>query len=263
MKLCVITDLEGVAGVVLDEQTRFGNPLYDEARRLQTHEVNAAVEGALEGGATEIVIHDAHGSIGYNFLFDELHRGAHYLFGADTDTYLPALDATCSGLFLLGMHAMAGTRHAVLEHTWAPTAWQEMRINGRPMGEIGLMAAIAGETGVPTLLVTGDQAVHEEARALLGPEVETAVTKTGFSRHCAVMKPAGVVRREIREAARAAASKAGRVEPLDVGRPAEIAIRYKHVSMADGHTCAVKRRIDAYTIAVTGATVREAFDNLS
>jgi len=263
MKIYIITDLEGVGGVVLDQQTRPGGPLFDEARRLQTNEVNAVVEGAIEGGATEIIVHDAHGSVGYNFLFDKLRPGAQYLFGADTDTYLAALDASFDGLFLLGMHAMAGTRRAVLEHTWSPSAWDEMRINGRPMGEIGLMAAIAGEEGVPTLLVTGDQAVHDETREVLGPDVEIAVTKIGLSRHCAIMKPAGQVGRLIRESARAALSKIGQVRPLDIGRPAEITIRYKHVSMADGRKCAGKRRVDARTIAVTGATVRQAFDNLS
>jgi D-amino peptidase len=263
VKLYVITDLEGVAGIVLDEQTRFGSPLYDEARRLQTREINAAVEGALEGGATEIIVHDAHGSIGYNFLFDELHPRAEYLFGADTDTYLGALDRSFDGLFLLGMHSMAGTMHAVLEHTWAPTAWDEMRINGRAMGEIGLMAAVAGEVGVPTLFVTGDQAVHDEARDLLGANIETVVTKRGLSRHCAIMKPAGVVRRLIREAARAAVGKAHHVEPFAIEPPVEIMIRYKHVSMADGHKCAGKRRVDARTVAVSGSTVRDAFDNRS
>jgi D-amino peptidase len=263
MKIYIITDIEGVGGVVLDQQTRPGSPLFDEARQLQTSEVNAAIEGGLEGGATAIIVHDAHGSVGYNFLFDKLHPGAQYLFGADTDTYLAALDGSFDGLFLLGMHAMAGTRRAVLEHTWSPSAWDEMRINGRAMGEIGLMAAIAGEEGVPTLLVTGDQAVHDETRELLGPDIETAVTKIGVSRHCAIMKPPGQVRSLIRESARAAVGKIGKVKALDIGRPAEITIRYKHVSMADGRRCAGKRRIDARTIAVNGATVRQAFDNLS
>jgi D-amino peptidase len=263
MRVYVLTDLEGVGGVALEEQTRSGRSLYDDARRLQALEVNAAVEGAIAGGATEILVHDAHGSVGYNFLFNELHPGAQYLFGGDTDTYLAALDGSFDGLLLLGMHAMAATMHAVLEHTWAPSAWQEMRINGRPMGEVGLMAAVAGDSGVPTLLVTGDQAVCDEARELLGSEVEVVVTKFGLSRHCAIMKSPKVVRDLIREGARAAMGKVGKVKPLDIGRPVEITLRFKHVYLADGQKCAGKRRLDSRTIAVTGTTAREAFDNVS
>jgi D-amino peptidase len=138
-----------------------------------------------------------------------------------------------------------------------------MLVNGRPMGEMGLAAAIAGELGVPCVLVTGDQAVCDEARALLGPEVEVAVTKVGFSRNCARMKTPGLVCNVIRERARAAMGKIGKVRPLDIGRPVEVVLRFKHVHLADGLKHAGKRRVDAKTIAVTGDTAREAFANLT
>jgi D-amino peptidase len=264
MKIYILTDLEGVGGVVLSEQTQPGSPLYAEARHLLTQEVNAAVEGALAGGATEVLVRDGHGAnAGYNFIFDDLHPGAQYMMGSPTDSYLNELDESFDGIFQLGAHAMAGTMHGVLEHTQSSLAWEEMRVNGRAMSEMGFCAAIAGEAGVPCLLVTGDQAVCDEARELLGPEVELAVTKFGLSRHCAIMKSPKVVRDLIREGARAAMGKIGKVKPLDIGRPVEIIVRFKHVYMADGRKCAGKRRLDSRTIAVTGKTAREAFDNLS
>jgi len=263
MKVYILTDLEGVGGVALDSQTDGSTGLYQEARRLLTQEVNAAIEGAFAGGATEILVRDGHGANGgYNFVFEELHDGALYMMGSPTDSYLDELDGSFDAVFQIGAHAMAGTMHAVLEHTQSSYAWEEMRVNGRPMSEMGFCAAIAGQEGVPCVFVSGDQAVCEEALALLGPEIELAVTKTGLSRNCAIMKPPKVVRRLIRERAQAAMGKIGKVKPLEVGKPVEIVLRVKHVQLADGHKHAGKRRLDSRTIVVTGATCREAFDNL-
>ncbi|UCH35252.1 MAG: M55 family metallopeptidase [Armatimonadota bacterium] len=264
MKIYILTDLEGVGGVCLTQHVEAGGALYQEARHLLTQEVNAAVQGAIEGGATEILVRDGHGANGgYNLIFDDLHDGALYMMGSPTDSYLSELDDSFDAMFQLGMHPMAGTMHGVLEHTQSSAAWEEMRANGRPMSEMSFCAAIAGEMGVPCVLVTGDQAVCDEAREVLGPEVELVVTKVGLSRHCAIMKPAAVVREMIREGAHAAMGKVGKVTPLDIGKPVEIAVRFKHVYMADGHKCAGKRRLDSRTIAVTGNTAREAFDNLA
>jgi len=264
MKIYMVTDLEGVGGVVLKEQTQPPEPLYQEARHLLTQEVNAAVEGALEGGATEILVRDGHGANGgYNFIFDQLHEGALYMMGSPTDSYLDEVDDSFDAIFQIGAHAMAGTLHGVLEHTQSSVAWDEMRVNGRPMGEMGFCAAVAGQHGVPCALVTGDQAVCDEARDLLGPEVEVAVTKVGLSRTCAITKSPAAVRSLIRERARAAMAKIDKVEPLDIGSPVEIVLRFKHVSNADGYKCANKRRLDSKTIMVTGKTPREAFDNLA
>lgn len=264
MKIYILTDLEGVCGVVHDAQTVPGSPLYENARRWLTHEVNAAIEGALEGGATEIIVRDGHGANGgYNFVLDELHDAAEYVMGAPQDIYLEELDGSFDGVFQIGAHAMAGTARAVLEHTQSSQAWEEMRVNGQPMGEMGFFAAIAGELGVPCVLVTGDQAVCQEARALIGPEVEVAMTKVGFGRHCARMRTPKVTCDLIRYRARAAMGKIGVVKPVDIGKPVEITLRFKHMEGADGLKCAGKRRIDAKTIAVRGETAREAFQNLS
>lgn len=263
MRIYILTDLEGVGGVVHDAQTVPGSPLYEDARRLLTHEVNAAIEGALEGGASEIVVRDGHGANGgYNFVFEELHPAAEYIMGAPQETYLEELDDTFDGIFQVGVHAQAGTPRGVLEHTMASPAWAEMRVNGRVMGEMGFAAALAGEAGVPCVLVTGDQAVCDEARALLGRGLQVAVTKVGYSRNCARMKPPAVVCGLIRERARAAMGKIGKVKPLNVGQPVEIVLRFKHVSLADGYKHAGKRRLDPYTIAIRGRTAREAFGNL-
>jgi D-amino peptidase len=263
MKIYILTDLEGVGGVVDDAQLVPGSPRYEDARRWLTLEVNAAVEGALAGGATEVVVRDGHGANGgYNLLLDEAHEAAEYVMGGPQPVYLEELDAGFDGMFQVGAHAMAGTARAVLEHTQSPQAWEEMRVNGRPLGEMGFAAAIAGELGVPCVLVTGDQAVCDEARDLLGSEVEVAVTKVGFGRSCARVKPPAVVRRLIRERAQAAMGKLGKVPPLDLGRPVEIILRFKHTALADHLSHTDRRRLDARTIAVRGDTAREAFHNL-
>ena len=260
MRVFITTDLEGVAGVLLDSQVGVDgdHPEYQRARRLLTHEVNAAVEGALAGGADEVLVDDGHSS-GSNFIFDELHPGARYVMGAARPDWLPGLAEGFDATFFIGCHAMAGTRGAVRDHTMSSVAWHRMWINGKPMGEIGLWVAIAGHYQVPCLLVSGCEKACREAADLV-PGIETVVTKHGLSRYAAVLEPAEKVRAMIRDRSEAALASAETIQPYGLEAPVEIRVEYNNSGFADQVRIIPGRaRVDARTIAYRGDTVVAAF----
>lgn len=251
--------MEGVGGVVNRSHTTAGNAAYEQAREWLTLDVNAAVEGALEGGATEVVVLDAHGAnAAVNFVYEKLDERARYIQGTPWTSYPQSLDSSFDAMFQLGAHAMAGTPGAVLEHTMSSLAWVEMLINGKPMGEIGLCAAIAGEFGVPMTFVSGDDKACAEARSI-APLVECAVVKEGIGRHCAKLLPMPAVHHLIRERARMAVEKTKEIEPFRVEPPIEIQIEYFRTESVDP----IKeregvRKIGPRRVAYTGGSVGEA-----
>jgi D-amino peptidase len=188
MRVYLSIDMEGIAGVVHEDQTNPVDPRcageYSRFRRIMTHEANAAVEGALAGGATRVLVNDAHWTM-RNLLAEELHPGAELVSGGPkTWSMMEAIDAGWDLAGLIGYHAKAGTANAILDHTYTDRIL-DVRLNGTSVGEIGLNAALAGVFGVPISLVTGDKATGIEARALLGDRVQTIAVKEAMSRHAA------------------------------------------------------------------------------
>lgn len=261
MKVYIVTDLEGVSGVVLREQVFAGNPAYEKARMLLTQDVNAAVDGALAGGATDIIVLDGHGAnSAYNLVYEELHEGARYIVGAPWPSYLYGLDETCDAVFQVGTHSMAGTPMGVLEHTMSSEAWYEMRINGQPMGEMGLICAFAGHYGVPCTLVTGDKAACEQAVELLG-DVEIAPVKVGLSRTSAEILPPKAARWLIKDKAAAAVRRTKEFKPYKIDGPVEIQIQYQKPVESIKERMGVKR-IERHTVAYSGKDIVEAWDQM-
>jgi D-amino peptidase len=259
MKLFITTDLEGVAGVLLDSQVgvQGAGAEYDRSRRLLTHEVNAAVEGALAGGAAEVLVDDGHAS-GSNFVFEELHPRARYVMGTARPEWLPGLSQGVGGAFFIGCHAMAGTLGAVRDHTMSTTHWHNLWVNGKLMGEIGLWVCIAGHYGVPCLLMSGCAKACEEAASLV-PGIETVVTKQGLSRYSAILEPAEKVQAMIRERAQAAMAKAKTIKPYRLAEPVEIRVEYNITGQADSvRMLPGRERLEARTIAYRGANIIEA-----
>src|SRR5213595_1695481 len=173
MKVHVISDMEGVAGIVKWQQTTGGDPMYEEGRRLYTEEINAAVRGAKAAGADEIVVMDCHGAgKGWTFnslIPDQLDPACEFVVQDEWTEYTAFLEAGCDAALFVGMHARAGTPDGVLSHTVSGQAWQSLRFNGALVGETGINAALCGQWQCPVLMVTGDRATCKEATALLGP----------------------------------------------------------------------------------------------
>ena len=228
MRVHVISDIEGVAGVVRRGQIGGDLPLFQEARRLYTEEINAAVRGAKAAGAAEIVVMDCHGAGGdYDFnslLPDLLDPDCEFVVQNEWTEYTEFLEQGCDAALFVGMHAMAGTPDGVLSHTVSGQAWQSLKFNGTLVGETGINAALCGHWGCPVLLVTGDRAVCREATALLGEGLTTVEVKQGLGRFSARSKTAVKARELIEDGATRALRDLKAVEPYDPGRPCEIEI---------------------------------------
>ena len=230
MRVHIISDMEGVAGIVKWQQVSGGEKLYDEGRALYTEEINAAVRGAKAAGATEIVVMDCHGAGGaydFNSLVPELLDPAcEYVVQREWTEYTAFLESGCDAALFVGMHAMAGTADGVLSHTVSGQAWQSLSFNGTLVGETGINAALCGHWGVPVVLVTGDRAVCKEAKDLLGDRLTTVEVKEGLGRFSARMKTPHEARGLIEEGARSALADRSAVAPYDPGSPCEIAIEF-------------------------------------
>jgi D-amino peptidase len=230
VRVHVISDIEGVGGIVKGSQCGGDSPLYQEGRVLYTEEINAAVRGAKAAGATEIVVMDCHGAGGdyeFNSLVpDLLDPACEYVVQREWTEYTAFLEAGCDAALLVGMHAMAGTPDGVLSHTVSGQAWRNLRFNGTLVGETGINAALCGHWDVPVVLVTGDRAVCREAKELLGDGLATVEVKEGLGRFSARMKTPRECRGLIEEAAKKALSDLSAVAPYDPGRPCEIAIEF-------------------------------------
>jgi D-amino peptidase len=237
VKVFVVSDMEGVSGIVKGAQTTGGAPMYEEGRRLYTEEINAAVRGAKAGGATEIVVMDCHGAGGewtFNSLVPELlDPDCEFVVQQEWTEYTEFLEQGVDAALFVGMHARAGTRDGVLNHTVSGQVWQNLWFNGTLVGETGINAALCGSWGCPVLLVTGDEASCREGKALLGDGLTTVSVKRGLSASSARQVPPLRARALIEEGAKQALGDLKAVPPYDPGRPCEIRVEYKNTAAPD------------------------------
>ena len=234
MRIHIISDMEGVAGIANASQTNAGEPLYEEGRKLYTEEINAAIRGAFSAGATEVCVMDHHGAGGgfsFNSLVpDLLDPRCEYVVQEEWTSYTGFLEEGCDACLLVGMHAMAGTPDGVLNHTVSGMAWQNLWFNDTLVGETGINAAFAGSFGAPIALVTGDEASCREATALLGDGVVTVPVKWGLSTRGARMIPPVRARELIEEGAKKSLANVGDLTPYEPGKPSAIKVEFKNTT---------------------------------
>ncbi len=234
MRVYISVDMEGVAGVVHEDQT---DPIetrhageYNRMRRLMTSEANAAIAGAIDAGATRVLVNDSHWQM-RNLLAEELHPSAELLAGGPKlRSMMEGIELGFDAAMFVGYHAMAGTPHATIDHTYAGLV-HEARLNGRPVGELGINAALAGSYGVPVSMVSGDQALAAEAKSLLGESVETVVVKHAVGRFAARSVSPEESCRRIREGAAAALRRTR--APLTLESPIRLEVEFALTHMAD------------------------------
>ncbi len=231
MKVFIVSDMEGVAGIVKWAQTTGGpEPAYQEGRRLYTEEINAAVRGAKAAGATEIVVMDCHGAgkeWDFNSLVPELlDPDCEFVVQQEWTEYTDFLEQGCDAALFVAMHAKAGSPTGVMSHTVSGQAWRDLQFNGVSVGETGINAALCGNWGCPVLLVTGDEAVCEEAKQLLGDGLTTVSVKTGLGRYSARNLAPARARELIEDGAKRALKDLAAVKPYDPGRPCEIRVEF-------------------------------------
>ena len=211
VKVFISSDMEGTAGVVDWSQCRPGEPEHEHFRELLLGEVNAAIEGAADGGATEFLVNDSHSTM-QNLRPERLARRARYLSGRHKPLYMmQGLDASYDAVLLVSYHGSMATS-STLSHTYNPRAIAEVRLNGTVVGESGINALVAQAHGVPVVLVTGDDVTAAEARAVL-PGIRAAVVKTSVSRFAAESLHPVAARDLIRGGGPAGPRRAGRRAP--------------------------------------------------
>jgi D-amino peptidase len=213
MKVFISLDMEGISGITEWEDTIPGRRHYEAGRRLLTQDVNAAIEGALEAGATQIIVNESHGPMN-NLIVEELHPQADVIRGFFKPLcMMQGIDSSCDAAFFIGYHGKAGTGDAVLNHTLSGLAIHRLILNGKEVGEAGLNAAIAGAFGVPVVLVTGDSQIAQEVEEDI-PGVFTAVVKTGITGLSSQAMHPVRARELIRSKAKEALLHRSRVQPL-------------------------------------------------
>lgn len=226
MKIFISADMEGISGVATNQQLKT-NSEYQRFRKLMTADVNAAIEGAFNGGATEVVVTDGHGNMS-NILIEELDSRARLVSGSNrVMCQLEGLDDTFDGIMFVGHHGReGGSDVTVISHTLAGICVNEMKINGKIVGETEMNSLVAGAFGVPALFISGDDAYVNEVKETL-PEVEGAVVKRAVDRFAAELIHPEVARAEISEKAEAALKKAKSLTPFSFEGPITFDIQFK------------------------------------
>ncbi len=261
MKAYICTDLEGVAGVVsFEDQTYPDGKYYENAKKLLTGEINAAVEGLVEVGVNDILILDGHGSGAVSY--EELHPEAKLYHGRPLaprevfDEFIREYDVC----MMVGQHAMAGTVRGNLNHTQNSRGIEYYKLNGKLIGEIAQFALYQGAFGQPVIFLSGDDAGCREAEELI-PGITTACVKYSLSRLSAISiaheKVREIIRNKVKEAVRKHESDP--LSPLVWEGPFVLEKRYFHTHLADGFISAHPdaERVGELTVRVRLDDIRD------
>lgn len=260
LKVYVSVDMEGISGVVDGSQVTEDGRDFAAARRWMAEDVNAVIAGLIEAGATEIVVNDSHGGM-RNLLPDALHPRASLISGTPKPlAMMEGIDDSFDAVAFVGYHATAGTDRAILDHTIAGRVVSRITVNGVEMPELGLNAAIAGQFGVPVILVTGDTATAGQARALLGPSVVTVAVKEAIGRNAAHLLPMAEARRRLEEGARQALVGRGAMAPYRLDPPFRFQVSFLTSAQAElGALIPGVERPEARTLAFTADRITDGF----
>ena len=231
MKVFISADIEGVTGVVHSDQTGGSSGDYMRARRWMTGDVNAAIEGALKAGASEIYVKDSHGN-GRNILLEEMRKEAHLISGWDTMlSMVQGIDKTFDALILIGYHSMAGTKNGVLAHTFTSCV-KQLSVNDQPIGEPEISALVAGHYGVPVTFIAGDQTAVGELIGFIG-EIPHAITKYGMGRETARTIHPELTQQAIIDGVSDALSDLTRFKPFKISPPLRMSLKLTSSKMVD------------------------------
>ena len=245
MRVYISADMEGISGVVAPAHVDSQHAEYARFRKLMTGDVNAAVRGAVAGGASLVVVNDSHADM-RNILIEELHAEAQLISGSPKPlSMMQGIEEGFDAAFFIGYHAGAGSAYAVLDHTWSGMV-HSLRVNGQTLGELGLNAGLAGWFKVPVVLVTGDVALTGEAQSLL-PQAEVVAVKEGVGRYAAKCLPVGVSQARIEQAAQR--SLQGIRLPLVIPPPLTLSVDFTRSAHADvAELVPGSRRVDGRRI---------------
>lgn len=257
VKVLVSVDMEGVTGAVTGEQLGPTGFEYQRFREFMTAEALAAIEGARAGGATEVLVVDAHGN-GQNLLIDKLPSDVRVIRSWPRPlAMMEGIDSTFAAAVLIAYHSATTNPRGVRAHTISSATFAAVRINGVEMAESGINAAIAGHFGVPVVAISGDDVAVAELQALL-PGVEGAVVKRAISFHSANTLTPGAGQALIRDRVRAGVARRASIRPHVLAGPLRLEITFKNYTPAEIVTYLPGvERVDAHTVGFTARDITE------
>lgn len=258
IKVFMVTDMEGVSGI-FDSDLQclpFQSKRWEESHKLETGEVNAAVDGLFAGGATEVIVWDGHDSSQTLSVLD-INPKCRLLQGRPVPPTM-GLDSSYSAIVLIGQHSMAGTAKGFLSHSYSSLGIQNIWVNGKPQGEFGTIAMLAGDLGIPVAMLSGDTAACQEVRDLT-PQAECAEVKQGISRTSGYMLPHPTACALIRTKAQRAMERLGEMKPYKLSGPVEVKVEV--TTRGTGHWVLGNgiEQVDGRTWAFHGKTFLDAW----
>lgn len=258
MKIYISADMEGVVGVVTGDQLVPQGFEYERFRGFMTDEVNAAIEAAFSGGATEIVVSDSHGN-GENLLIERLPAANVTLVRSWPRPLMmmQGIDETFAGAIFIGYHTGTTNPAGVRAHTMSSATFADIRLNGISMPEAGINAAIAGHFDVPVIMVSGDDATVEETSLLLG-DVEGAIVKWNYGFHSARTMMPATARDLIGEKVGNAMARINDFKPYKLSSPITLDVRFKNYRPSEVLSyLPFVERTDAHSIQITADNMIE------
>lgn len=255
IKVFISVDMEGIGGVVTSEQLGPTGFEYARFREYMTAEALAAIQGARDAGATEFVVADAHGNM-QNLLIDRFPAGVTIVRGSPRPLMMmEGIDSTFSAVMFIGYHSGTTNPQGVRAHTISSATFAAVTLNGQPMSESTINAAIAGHFGVPVVMVSGDEQAVGEVQKLIG-NVEGAVVKRSISFHAAAVMTPEASQALIRAKAKAAVLRIKDFKPVAATGPFRLELTYKSYTPAEMMSYLPGTdRVDAHTIRFRAASI--------
>jgi len=257
LKIYISADMEGVTGVVSGDQLGPGAFEYERFRGFMTAEVNAAIDAARAAGATEFVVSDSHGN-GQNLLIEQLPSDVTVVRSWPRPLgMMSGIDETFDGVILIGYHASTANSRGVRAHTMSSANITDLWLNGISMSEGGMAAAMAGQFGVPVIMISGDDVAVAETQVIIG-DTEGAVVKWASGFHSARTLTPEAGREVIRTRANSAVSRIGDFKPYVLDTPIELELSLKHYRAVEVLAYLPNvERVNSHTIKFVGQDMSE------
>jgi D-amino peptidase len=255
-RVYISVDMEGISGVNGDDQTSAGQAEYARARKLMAEDANAAIRGAFDGGATDVLVNDSHGSQ-RNLLPEDLDPRARLISHSfKRHGMMEGLDESFDAVIFVGYHAKADAPRGVFAHTGSGVV-RDLQINGRSVGEGGMNAALAAYYGVPVVAVSGDDVAVAEVKESV-PKALGVIVKRAINVRAVELKPLATARREIQEAAKQGVGSASKTAP--VRGVVRVQLRYRNFTYPEVATAFRDiELVSPDTVAFTRDTMPEAY----
>ena len=262
MKVHISVDMEGISGVVKGNQVMPGEEEYEKSQELMVGDANAAIEGALEAGAEEIIVNDSHDGM-TNLDINKLNPEAHLISGyVKPLVMMEGVEGADASMFI-GYHAKIGTKKGVLSHSFFGVNVNRMIMNGTEVGEPEINAAVAGHFGVPVVFLSGGERVCDLVKSSIGEWVKAVAVKEDLGRAAAKCLHPEKSHKLIKEGVKEALANLSEARTVEPNLPVTFEIEFFTGQMADqAETCPFAERVDSRRIKTTGETVLEGFQKL-